>query len=61
MDGLARSVGDGIAGLVAGAVDAIGAALGGIIAALSSAVPAGALPVIGVIAVVLIGVALVRR
>ena len=30
MDGLLRSIGDGITGLVGGALDAIGAALGGI-------------------------------
>jgi hypothetical protein len=41
MDGLARSVGDGITGLVAGAFDAIGAALRGIVNAGSQALPGG--------------------
>lgn len=54
MDGLGRSVGDGITGLVGGALDAIGAAISGIIDALGAALPAGALPVIGIAAVVLV-------
>ena len=43
MDGLARSVGDGITGLVAGAFAAIGAALRGIVAAGEQALPGGLL------------------
>ena len=43
MDGLARSVGDGITGLVAGAFAAIGAALRGIVAAVEQALPGGLL------------------
>ncbi|MCJ7709533.1 MAG: hypothetical protein MUQ32_01755 [Chloroflexi bacterium] len=54
MDGLGRSVGDGITGLVGGALEAIGAAISGIIDALGTALPAGALPVIGIAAVVLV-------
>lgn len=41
MDGLARSVGDGITGLVAGAFDAIGRALRGIVDAGNQALPGG--------------------
>jgi hypothetical protein len=54
MDGLGRSVGDGIGGLVGGSIDAIGAALSGAVDALSTALPAGALPVIGIAAVLLV-------
>jgi hypothetical protein len=43
MDGLARSVGDGITGLVGGAFDAIGSALRGIVAAGEQALPGGLL------------------
>ena len=48
MDGLGRSVGNGISGLVGGAIDAIGAALSGIVHVLDTALPAGALPVLGI-------------
>jgi hypothetical protein len=48
MDGLLRSIGDGLTGLVGGAVDAVGSAIGGIGEALGAALPAGALPVIGI-------------
>jgi len=48
MDGLGRSVGEGITGLVGGALDGIGAALSGMINALGTALPAGALPVIAI-------------
>lgn len=41
MDGLARSVGDGITGLVAGAFDVIGGALRGIVNAGNQALPGG--------------------
>ena len=41
MDGLLRSVGNGITGLVAGAFDAIGAALRGIVDAGNQALPGG--------------------
>ena len=41
MDGLAGSVGNGITGLVAGAFDAIGAALRGIVDAGNQALPGG--------------------
>jgi hypothetical protein len=54
MDGLGRAVGDGIGGLFGGAFHAIGAALSGTVDALSTALPAGALPVIGITAVVLL-------
>ena len=48
MDGLSRSVGDGISGLVGGSLQAIGAALDGMVGALSAALPSGALPVLAV-------------
>ncbi len=54
MDDLVRSVGNGIAGLVGGAVDAIGAALAGIGDALSRALPAGTLPVLALLGAVLL-------
>ena len=54
MDGLSRSVGDGITGLVGGALEAIGSAVSGVVDALGTALPAGALPVIGIAAVVLV-------
>jgi hypothetical protein len=41
MDGLIRSVGDGITGLISGAFDAIGAALRGIVNAGNQALPYG--------------------
>jgi hypothetical protein len=52
MDGLLRSVGNGISGLVAGAFDSIGAALRGIVDAGERALPNGILW--GVIFVVLV-------
>lgn len=61
MDGLVRSVGDGITGLVAGAISAIWAAGAGIVDALTSLIPPGLLPVAVVGIVVLVVVALVRR
>jgi hypothetical protein len=61
MDGLARSIGDGITGLVGGALTAIGQALSGIVDSLSVALPAGALPVLGIALVVLILWWIIRR
>jgi len=61
MDGLARSIGDGITGLVGGALAAIGQALEGIGDALSTALPAGALPVLGIALVVVILWRIIRR
>jgi len=43
MDDLGRTIGDGISGLVAGAFDAIGAALRGIVDAAERALPNGLL------------------
>jgi hypothetical protein len=54
MDGLARSIGDGITGLVGGALAAIGGALSGMVESLSAALPTGALPVLGIALLVLI-------
>ncbi len=50
MDGLGRAIGDGIGGLVGGAVDAVGSAISGAMGSLGAALPAGALPVIGIAA-----------
>ena len=61
MDDLGRLVGNGIASLVGSAVDAIRAAIGGIGAALGSAVPAGALPIVAVVVALLVGLFLLRR
>jgi hypothetical protein len=54
MDGLGRAIGDGIGGLVGGAMDAVGAAVSGAIGALGAALPAGALPVVGIVAALLL-------
>jgi len=43
MDDLGRTIGEGISGLVAGAFDAIGAALRGIVDAAERALPSGLL------------------
>ena len=48
MDGLGRAVGDGIGGFFGNALDAVGAAASGVMNALGTALPAGALPVIGI-------------
>ncbi len=61
MDGFTRAIGDGISGLVGGSLHAIGAALGGMVSALGSALPSGALPVIGVAVALLIVWAVIRR
>jgi hypothetical protein len=53
MDGLTRTIGDGITGLVGGALGFIWSAFSGIVASLSALLPAGALPVITV-AIVLV-------
>jgi hypothetical protein len=46
MDGLGRTVGDGVGGLVANAFDTIGGTLRFMIASANAAVPGGLLPVI---------------
>ncbi len=61
MDGLARSVGEGISGLVGGALSAIGQALAGIVDGLAAALPAGALPVLGIALLVLILWRIIKR
>ncbi len=61
MDGLSRSVGDGISGLVGGSLQAIGTALDGVVGALDAALPPGALPVIGVVVALLLVLAVIRR
>ena len=61
MDGLGRAIGGGISGLVAGAIGGIFAAIGGIVDSLNTALPPGALPVIGVGLVLLFFWAVVKR
>ena len=61
MDGLLRSVGEGIGGMVGGSIDFITATLGGMVASVSSALPAGALPVIGIAFLVAIGWLILKR
>jgi hypothetical protein len=61
MDGLGRTVGDGIGGLFGGVLDAIGAAISGTVDALGTALPAGALPVIGVAVLLLLLWLVLRR
>jgi hypothetical protein len=61
VDGLGRAVGDGISGLVSGALSGISAALSGMVDALSRALPSGALPVIGIGLLLLVVLAVVRR
>ncbi len=61
MDGLVRAVGDGITGLVGGSLAAIGDALDGMVSALGAALPPGALPVIGVAAVLVLAWMILRR
>jgi fructose-specific phosphotransferase system IIC component len=61
MDGFARSIGDVIAGLMGGALSAIGQALSGMVDALSAALPAGVLPVLGIGLVAVILWRVIRR
>ena len=61
MDGLLRSVGNGITGLVAGSFDAIGGALRGMVDAGNRALPGGMLLVVAFVIVVVVGWNLARR
>ena len=61
MDGLGQAVGNGISGLVGGAINGITAAISGMVGALSTALPSGALPVIGIGLLLLLVVAVVKR
>lgn len=61
MDGLTRSVGDGITGLVAGSLAWIGAALGGMARTLEAVLPAGSFPVLAIALLLLFAWAVVRR
>ena len=61
MDGLGRTIGGGISGLVAGALAGIGAAFSGMVDALSNALPSGALPVIAVGLLLLFVWAVIKR
>lgn len=61
MDGLGSSVGQGIGGLVAGAFDAIGTALRGIVAAGERALPGGLLWVVVFVVVVVLAWTLAKR
>jgi len=61
MDGLARSVGNGITGLVAGAFDAIGGAVRGIVYALNAALPGGLLAAVVFVVLVVVAWNLAKR
>lgn len=61
MDGLAGAVGDGITGLVAGAFDAIGGALRGIVNAGNQALPGGLFWALLFVIVVAVGWTLAKR
>ncbi|HET9520956.1 MAG TPA: hypothetical protein VFO73_07925 [Candidatus Limnocylindrales bacterium] len=61
MDGLARSVGNGITGLVGGAFDAIGGALRGIVASLNAALPGGMLAAVVFVLLVVVAWQLTKR
>jgi hypothetical protein len=61
MDGLGRSVGDGISGLVGGVIAAFTTAVAGAGHALGSALSGGALPVIAVALVLLVLLLVLRR
>lgn len=61
MDGLSRSVGDGVSGLVGGSLQAIGSSVGGMLSALGAALPPGALPLIGVVVALLFVWAVIRK
>lgn len=61
MDGLARSVGNGITGLVAGAFEGIGGALRGIVASLNAALPGGMLAAVVFVLLVVVAWQLVKR
>jgi hypothetical protein len=61
MDGLVRSVGNGIAGLVSGAFEGIGSALRGIVASLNAALPGGMLAAVVFVVLVVVAWNLVKR
>jgi hypothetical protein len=61
MDGLLRSVGNGITGLVAGAFDAIGGALRGMVDAGNRALPAGVFFGLLFVIVLIVGWNLAKR
>jgi hypothetical protein len=61
MDGLFRSVGNGISGLVEGSFRVIGDTLGGMVEAGNRAVPGGIFLAVAFVVVVLVGWNLARR
>ena len=64
MDGvgdLARSVGDGIAGLIGGAFRAFGAVVQGVFGALESLLPGLLLPIVAIALVLVVGWSLIKR
>ena len=61
MDGLARSVGNGISGLVEGSFQVIGGTLRGLVDAGNRALPGGMFLVVAVVIVAVVGWNLVRR
>jgi hypothetical protein len=58
---LARSVGDGIAGLIGGAFRAFGAAVQGVFDVLQSLLPGLWLPVVAIALVLVVGWSLIKR
>jgi hypothetical protein len=61
MDGLARSVGDGLTGFVAGSFDIIGGTLSGMVDAGNRALPGGLFFVLLFVVVAMVGWTLVKR
>ena len=61
MDGLSRSVGNGITGLVGGAFEAIGGALRGIVGALNAALPGGMFAAVVFVVLVFVAWQLTKR
>jgi hypothetical protein len=61
VDGLAQAVGDGITSLVAGAFDAIGSALRGIVDAGNQALPGGLFFAVLFVVLVAVGWTLIKR
>lgn len=61
MDGLAKSVGQGIGSLFGGAIDAIGGALTGMVEAAGRIIPNGLLPVVAITVIVVVGWLILKR
>ena len=61
MDGLGQAVGNGITGLVAGAFDAIGSVLGGMVSAGNAALPGGLFWAVVFVVLLIGGWTLIKR